>query len=84
MLLDPNPLSQYGFGQPNRCGSMRIHNTGSFVINNKHFFCGRFEERQLLRFAVYDIDGASPNLEHHDFLGAVDCALGQRTGVPDP
>lgn len=37
----------------------------------------RFEERQLLRFSVYDVDKPSSILEHHDFLGSMECALGE-------
>jgi len=37
----------------------------------------RFEEQQLLKFEVYDIDSSSSNLEDHDFLGVAACNLGQ-------
>lgn len=37
----------------------------------------RFEERQLLKFEIYDIDSKSTRLSDHDFLGAAQCALGQ-------
>merc|ERR1711892_690780 len=37
----------------------------------------RFEERQLLKFAVYDIDSSSASLDSHDFLGEVECSLGE-------
>ena len=36
-----------------------------------------FEERQLLKFEVYDIDSASKNLSDHDFMGRTECALGE-------
>ena len=37
----------------------------------------RFEEQQVLKFEVYDIDSSSSNLEEHDFLGVAACSLGQ-------
>lgn len=37
----------------------------------------RFEEQQWLKFAVYDIDNESPDLEEQDFLGECECTLGQ-------
>ena len=38
----------------------------------------RFEERQMLRFAVYDIDSDRLNhLSDHDSLGHLDCSLGE-------
>lgn len=36
-----------------------------------------FEEVQRLSFAVYDIDSANQKLDEHDFLGSVECTLGQ-------
>ena len=37
----------------------------------------RFEERQQLRFAVYDIDSGRKRLSDHDPLGSMDCSLGE-------
>lgn len=38
----------------------------------------RFEEQQLLKFEVYDIDSANLNdLSEHDFLGMASATLGQ-------
>ncbi|XP_067010459.1 copine-8 [Anabrus simplex] len=37
----------------------------------------KFEEQQLLKFAVYDVDTASPSLQEQDFLGFCECTLGQ-------
>ena len=42
-----------------------------FVVDYK------FEERQQLRFAVYDVDSASSRLEDHDFLGFVEVSLAE-------
>ena len=36
-----------------------------------------FEQQQLLRFEVYDIDSESDDLQDHDFIGAAECTLGQ-------
>ena len=36
-----------------------------------------FEEVQNLRFALYDIDNKTPSLNDDDFLGAMECTLGQ-------
>jgi len=37
----------------------------------------RFEERQQLRFAVYDIDSERVKLSDHDPLGSMECSLGE-------
>ncbi|CAG7819729.1 unnamed protein product, partial [Allacma fusca] len=37
----------------------------------------RFEEEQLIRFMMYDIDKASNNLKDHDFLGFAECTIGR-------
>lgn len=36
-----------------------------------------FEEVQNVRVAVYDIDNKTPQLEDDDFLGSMECTLGQ-------
>jgi len=36
-----------------------------------------FERRQLFRFDVYDEDTASNNLSDHDFIGRMECSLGE-------
>jgi len=41
----------------------------------------RFEERQLLKLAVYDIDSDNLQLEDHDFLGKTECSLGEIMAV---
>ena len=41
----------------------------------------KFEERQILRFAIYDIDSNSQQkLDDHDSLGHIDCSLGEVSG----
>jgi len=37
----------------------------------------KFEERQLLKFEVYDSDDNSTNLDNHDFIGSLQCSLGE-------
>ncbi|KAF6118111.1 copine 8 [Phyllostomus discolor] len=39
-----------------------------------------FEEKENLRFDLYDVDSKSPNLSKHDFLGQVFCTLGEIVG----
>ncbi|XP_070574911.1 copine-8-like isoform X2 [Ptychodera flava] len=36
-----------------------------------------FEERQELKFELYDVDAKSDDLSKHDFLGEVQCSLGE-------
>ncbi|XP_024999601.2 copine-5 isoform X1 [Gallus gallus] len=45
-----------------------------FVLN---YF---FEEKQNLRFDLYDVDSKSPDLSKHDFLGQAFCTLGEIVG----
>merc|ERR1711963_570902 len=37
----------------------------------------QFEKRQLMKIEVYDADSNSPNLTDHDFIGSVECSLGE-------
>uniref|UniRef100_A0A670YLC5 C2 domain-containing protein n=1 Tax=Pseudonaja textilis TaxID=8673 RepID=A0A670YLC5_PSETE len=41
-----------------------------------------FEEKQNLRFDLYDVDSKSPDLTKHDFLGQTFCTLGEIVGSP--
>jgi len=54
-----------------------IDNTLEPHFEKKFVLQYKFEERQLLRFDVYDSDGNSPNLENHDFIGSMECSLGE-------
>uniref|UniRef100_A0A7N6ABX8 C2 domain-containing protein n=1 Tax=Anabas testudineus TaxID=64144 RepID=A0A7N6ABX8_ANATE len=47
---------------------------GKFILD---YF---FEERQNLRFDLYDVDSKSANLSKHDFLGQAFCTLGEVVG----
>lgn len=40
-----------------------------------------FEESQKMRFDMYDVDSKSPCLENHDFLGRMECTLGEIVSV---
>ena len=37
----------------------------------------RFEEVQNLKFMVYDLDNATSRLDDDDFLGCIQCTLGE-------
>uniref|UniRef100_UPI00358E73B8 copine-9 isoform X1 n=1 Tax=Myxine glutinosa TaxID=7769 RepID=UPI00358E73B8 len=41
-----------------------------------------FEERQALRFDLFDVDSHSSNLSKHDFLGRANCTLGELVSAP--
>ena len=36
-----------------------------------------FEEVQKLRFEIYDIDNKTPQLDDDDYLGGLECTMGQ-------
>jgi len=46
-----------------------------FIIDYK------FEERQMLKLSVYDMDSESSRLTDHDFLGSLDASLGEVVSV---
>jgi hypothetical protein len=54
-----------------------IYNTHEPDFASKVQMPYRFEEQQLLKFEIYDVDSSNPNLEEHDFLGVATCSLGQ-------
>jgi len=54
-----------------------IDNTLHPQFQKKFVMQFRFEERQLLRFVVYDSDSDSARLEDHDFIGAMECSMGE-------
>ena len=54
-----------------------IDNTLDPVFEKKFVLQYRFEERQLLKFEVYDSDGPSPRLADHDYIGVAECSLGE-------
>ncbi|XP_054464759.1 copine-5 isoform X3 [Anoplopoma fimbria] len=59
-----------------------IDNTLNPDFIRKYILDYFFEEKQNLRFDVYDIDSKSPDLAKHDFLGQVYCTLGEIVGSP--
>jgi len=42
----------------------------------------RFEERQQIKFEIYDSDSSSSNLSAHDFLGSLECSVGEIVSTP--
>uniref|UniRef100_A0A8C5HVA4 Copine-5-like n=1 Tax=Gouania willdenowi TaxID=441366 RepID=A0A8C5HVA4_GOUWI len=59
-----------------------IDNTLNPDFVRKYILDYFFEEKQNLRFDVFDIDSKSPDLAKHDFLGQVHCTLGEIVGSP--
>ncbi|KAF7668802.1 hypothetical protein LDENG_00286990 [Lucifuga dentata] len=64
-----------------------IDNTLNPDFVRKYILDYFFEEKQNLRFDVYDIDSKSPDLAKHptdfnDFLGQIYCTLGEIVGSP--
>ncbi|KAM7412021.1 hypothetical protein PAMA_021812 [Pampus argenteus] len=59
-----------------------IDNTLNPDFVRKYILDYFFEEKQNLRFDVYDVDSKSPDLAKHDFLGQVYCTLGEIVGSP--
>ncbi|XP_069545012.1 copine Va isoform X1 [Brachyistius frenatus] len=64
-----------------------IDNTLNPDFIRKYILDYFFEEKQNLRFDVYDVDSKSPDLAKHptdfnDFLGQVHCTLGEIVGSP--
>ena len=54
-----------------------IDNTLEPYFEKKFVLHYKFEERQQLRFDVYDSDSNSANLDDHDFIGSMECSLGE-------
>jgi len=54
-----------------------IDNTLEPHFQKKFVLHYKFEERQQLRFDVYDSDNDSANLDEHDFIGSMECSLGE-------
>ena len=59
----------------------RISDTLSPSWHKKFVMDYKFEERQLLKFAIYDMDSESSRLESHDFLGSAEVSLGEIVAV---
>ena len=54
-----------------------IDNNRNPEFQKKFILAFKFEERQLLRFSVYDRDSDSQTLEDHDFIGMMEYSLGE-------
>merc|ERR1712013_449771 len=54
-----------------------IDNTLEPYFEKKFVLHYKFEERQQLRFDVYDSDSNSANLDDHDFIGSMECSRGE-------
>uniref|UniRef100_A0A914Y8A0 Copine-3 n=1 Tax=Panagrolaimus superbus TaxID=310955 RepID=A0A914Y8A0_9BILA len=50
--------------------------------NTKIILDYMFEERQRMKFEIYDIDSGSQALSHHDFLGRAECDLADIVASP--
>ncbi|XP_060898021.1 copine-5b isoform X1 [Labrus mixtus] len=59
-----------------------IDNTLNPDFVRKYILDYFFEEKQSLRFDLYDVDSKSPDLSKHDFLGQTFCTLGEIVGSP--
>uniref|UniRef100_A0A674BBP5 Copine Vb n=1 Tax=Salmo trutta TaxID=8032 RepID=A0A674BBP5_SALTR len=76
--LSPSPLSfPLFFGR-----TEVIDNTLNPDFVRKYILDYFFEEKQNLRFDLYDVDSKSPDLSKHDFLGQAFCTLGEIVGSP--
>uniref|UniRef100_A0A8C6PV27 Copine 5 n=1 Tax=Nothobranchius furzeri TaxID=105023 RepID=A0A8C6PV27_NOTFU len=78
-LLDKDTFSK---SDPCKFKTEVIDNTLNPDFVRKYILDYFFEEKQNLRFDVYDIDSKSPDLAKHDFLGQVFCTLGEIVGSP--
>uniref|UniRef100_A0A667ZDA8 Copine 8 n=1 Tax=Myripristis murdjan TaxID=586833 RepID=A0A667ZDA8_9TELE len=72
---DPSKFSCLTFGR-----TEVIDNTLNPDFVRKFILDYFFEERQNLRFDLYDVDSKSANLSKHDFLGQASCTLGEVVG----
>uniref|UniRef100_A0A8C9T8T7 Copine 5 n=1 Tax=Scleropages formosus TaxID=113540 RepID=A0A8C9T8T7_SCLFO len=71
----PNAVLQTSFGR-----TEVIDNTLNPDFVQKYILDYFFEEKQNLRFDLYDVDSKSPDLSKHDFLGQIYCTLGEIVG----
>jgi len=54
-----------------------INDTLNPVWQKKIILDYNFEERQFLKFSVFDSDSSGSSLDNHDFLGSVESSLGE-------
>uniref|UniRef100_A0A674NJH2 Copine Va n=1 Tax=Takifugu rubripes TaxID=31033 RepID=A0A674NJH2_TAKRU len=81
-LLDRDTFSKSDPRKLPVCRTEVIDNTLNPDFVRKFILDYFFEEKQNLRFDVYDVDSKSPDLAKHDFLGQVHCTLGEIVGSP--
>uniref|UniRef100_A0A6Q2YNS6 C2 domain-containing protein n=1 Tax=Esox lucius TaxID=8010 RepID=A0A6Q2YNS6_ESOLU len=77
-----NLLDKDTFSKSDPCETEVIDNTLNPDFVRKYILNYFFEEKQNLRFDLYDVDSKSPDLSKHDFLGQVFCTLGEIVGSP--
>ena len=68
---------QQGQGWKEMGRTERIQDSLSPAWQKKFVMDYKFEERQQLRFTVYDVDSASTELEDHDYLGYLEVSLAE-------
>lgn len=57
--------------------SERIENTLNPQFSRQFELDYYFEEVQQIKFAVYDLDNNTPQVTDDDFLGQLECTLGE-------
>uniref|UniRef100_A0A667X035 Copine Vb n=1 Tax=Myripristis murdjan TaxID=586833 RepID=A0A667X035_9TELE len=77
-----NLLDKDTFSKSDPCETEVIDNTLNPDFVRKYILDYFFEEKQNLRFDLYDVDSKSPDLSKHDFLGQMFCTLGEIVGSP--
>uniref|UniRef100_A0A8K9XN25 Copine Vb n=1 Tax=Oncorhynchus mykiss TaxID=8022 RepID=A0A8K9XN25_ONCMY len=77
VYMSEREIDMYNFGR-----TEVIDNTLNPDFVRKYILDYFFEEKQNLRFDLYDVDSKSPDLSKHDFLGQVFCTLGEIVGSP--
>jgi len=60
----------------------RIQNTLSPAWSKSIQIDYHFEERQEIKFEIYDSDSSSASLSAHDFLGSLECSVGEIVSTP--
>lgn len=60
----------------------KLQSTASTAFSKKFVLDYHFEEVQKLKFALFDQDKSSMQLEEHDFLGQFSCSLGAVSRAP--
>ena len=59
-----------------------VKNTLNPVFTKAIEICYRFEEKQDLKFAVYDIDNLTETLSDDELLGTIECSLAEVSSLP--